>query len=190
VLVDGPSGDPNPPDRPGPANRPGTDADLHTGDGRTPTVTAPEPVRYDAEVTPGEMRHLRYGVGETYLDDPVEIPVTVIVGERGCPTVGTTAAIHGDELNGVKTLQEVADTYTPAELRGTLVCLHVCTVPGYLAQQRYLPIYDQDLTRSFPGTERSNTAERMANVLYRRFVANCDLPLDFHTSTRDRRASR
>ncbi|MFC5365661.1 succinylglutamate desuccinylase/aspartoacylase family protein [Salinirubrum litoreum] len=149
-------------------------------------MTAPEPFRYDAEVQPGEIRHLRYEVGETYLGDPVEIPVTVIVGEHAGPTVGMTAAIHGDELNGVKVLQEVADTYRPAELHGTVVCLHVCNVPGYLAQQRYLPIYDQDLNRSFPGKERSNTAERMANVIYRRFVSNCDLLLDFHTSTRNR----
>ena len=67
-------------------------------------MTAPEPFRYDAEVQPGEVRHLRYEVGETYLGDPVEIPVTVVVGEHAGPTVGMTAAIHGDELNGVKVL--------------------------------------------------------------------------------------
>lgn len=149
-------------------------------------MTEPEPFRYDAEVSPGETRHLRYEVGETYLGDSIEIPVTVMVGERPGPTVGLTAAVHGDELNGVKVLQEVADRYTPAELHGTLVCVHVCNVPGYLAQQRYLPIYDQDLNRSFPGKPTSNTAERMAHVIYSRFVSNCDLLLDFHTSTRNR----
>jgi molybdenum cofactor synthesis domain-containing protein len=71
-----------------------------------------------------------------------------------------TAAIHGDELNGVKVLQEVADRYNPSEIHGTLVWLHVVNVPAYQAQQRYIPIYDQDLNRSFPGRERSNTAER------------------------------
>ena len=145
-----------------------------------------EPFRYDAEVKPGELRHIRYEISETYMGDPVEIPVTVVNGEHPGPTVCMTAALHGDELNGVKVLQEVADAYDPADIHGTLVCIHVCNVPGYLAQQRYIPIYDLDLNRSFPGKEQSNTAERMANVIYNRFVKQCDVGLDFHTSTRNR----
>lgn len=148
--------------------------------------TDPEPFQYDAAVDPGEKRQFRYEVGETYLGDAVEIPVTVINGEHDGPRVVMTAAVHGDELNGVKVLQEVADRYTPGDIHGTIVLLHVVNVPGYQAQQRYLPIYDQDLNRSFPGKERSNTAERMAYHVYDQFVSKCDLGLDFHTSTRNR----
>jgi len=150
------------------------------------TDNEPRPFQFDAAVDPGEKRQIRYEVSETYLGDPVEIPVTVINGTEPGPRVFMTAAIHGDELNGVKVLQEVADRYRPGEIHGTLVLLHVVNVPGYQAQQRYLPIYDQDLNRSFPGKERSNTAERMAHQVYRRFVSQCDLGLDFHTSTRNR----
>ena len=145
-----------------------------------------KPFRYDTEVPPGEKRHLRYEISETYLGDPVEIPVTVINGEYGGPTAFMTAALHGDELNGVKVLQEVAARYDPAHLHGTVVCIHVANVPGYLAQQRYIPIYDLDLNRSFPGRNSSNTAERMANQIYDRFVRPCDFGIDFHTSTRNR----
>ncbi|GGL44649.1 succinate dehydrogenase [Halarchaeum grantii] len=148
--------------------------------------TDPESFQYDAAVDPGEKRQFRYEVGETYLGDAVEIPVTVINGEHDGPHVVMTAAVHGDELNGVKVLQEVADRYTPHEIHGTLVLLHVVNVPGYQAQQRYLPIYDQDLNRSFPGKERSNTAGRMAHHVYQQFISKCDLGLDFHTSTRNR----
>ena len=146
----------------------------------------PEPFRFESEVDPGEKRHLRYEVSETYLGDPVEIPVTILNGESGGPTVFMTAALHGDELNGVKVLQEVADRYDPDEIHGTLVLIHVANVPGYLAQQRYIPIYDQDLNRSFPGRPQSNTAERIANAIYQRFIRPCDYGLDLHTSTRNR----
>ncbi|MBV0923913.1 succinylglutamate desuccinylase/aspartoacylase family protein [Halomicroarcula limicola] len=145
-----------------------------------------ETFRYEGEVRPGETRHVRHEVGETYLGDPIEIPVTIVDGARDGPTVGLTAAVHGDELNGVKVLQEVADRYDPADVHGTLVCLHVVNVPGYIAQTRDIPIYDQDLNRAFPGKPRSNTAERMANNIYETFVSQCDLLLDFHTSTRNR----
>ena len=146
----------------------------------------PDQFRDDAEVRPGAKKHVRYEVSETYLGDPVEIPVTVVNGEHDGPTLCVTAALHGDELNGVKVAQEVADGYDPAELHGTLVVVHVCNVPGYLAQQRYIPIYDLDMNRSFPGKAGANTAERMANAIYDRFVRQCDYVVDLHTSTRNR----
>ncbi|ELZ26593.1 succinylglutamate desuccinylase/aspartoacylase [Halogeometricum pallidum JCM 14848] len=148
-------------------------------------MSDPKPFRYDS-VPPGEKRHLRYEISETYLGDPVEVPVTVINGEHEGPTAFMTAALHGDELNGVKVLQEVAARYDPATLHGTVVCIHVANVPGYLAQQRYIPIYDLDLNRSFPGRNSANTAERMANQIYERFIGPCDVGIDFHTSTRNR----
>ena len=146
----------------------------------------PEPFQYDTEVEPGEKRHLRYEVGESYLGDSIKIPITVINGEHDGKTVFFSAAIHGDELNGVKVVQEIADQYSPKDLHGTLVCLHVCNIPAYEAQQRYTPIYDQDMNRSFPGKERGNTTDRMAYEIYHRFIAQCDFGVDFHTSTRNR----
>ena len=149
-------------------------------------TTEPSPFRFDAEVAPGNKRHLRVEISETYLGDPIEIPVTIINGIEDGPRVFLTAASHGDELNGVKILQETAHKYDPGDIHGTLVCLHVLNIPGYLAQQRYIPIYDQDLNRSFPGKQSSTTAERMANEIWTRFVSQCDFGIDFHTSTRNR----
>ncbi len=137
-------------------------------------------------IQPGERHHFEYSVGESYLGRPVEIPVTIVNGEHPGPSVFLTAAIHGDELNGVKVVQEVADRYDPSQLHGTLVCLHVVNPPAYQAQQRYIPIYDQDLNRAFPGRARSTTAERMAHRVYRGLLAACDLGIDLHTSTRNR----
>ncbi|WP_290817916.1 succinylglutamate desuccinylase/aspartoacylase family protein [Halovivax sp.] len=141
---------------------------------------------FTEDVDPGTKRHVRYPVGETYLGDPVEIPVTIVRGERDGPTIFLSAAVHGDELNGVKVVQEVASRYDPADLHGTLVCLHVVNVPAFYAQQRDVPIYDQDLNRTFPGKKRANTAQRMAHRIYQGFVSECDLGIDFHTSTRNR----
>ncbi len=148
--------------------------------------TDPQPFRYEGEVPPGDKRHVRYAISETYLGDPIEVPVTICNGAHGGPTVFLAAASHGDELNGVKVVQEVARRYDPQELHGTLVCLHVLNVPGYQAQTRYIPIYDLDLNRWFPGRPWGNMAQRMAHEIYHRFVAQCDVGIDFHTSTRNR----
>jgi hypothetical protein len=137
-------------------------------------------------VDPGETANIRYGISETYLGDPVRIPVTIINGERPGPTVFLSAAAHGDELNGIEVVREVAHEWDLADLRGTLVCMPVLNVPGFLAQQRYLPIYDRDLNRSFPGREDSTSAKRMAHRIFTNFVEPCDLGIDLHTSTRGR----
>jgi predicted deacylase len=138
------------------------------------------------KVVPGEQQNLRYGISETYLGDPVRIPVTIVNGEQSGPTVFLSAAAHGDELNGIEVVREVAFEWDLSELAGTIICLPVLNVPGFLTQQRYLPIYDRDLNRSFPGDPESTSAKRMAHAIFRNFIEPCDLGLDFHTSTRGR----
>jgi predicted deacylase len=137
-------------------------------------------------VAPGERRNFRYTVSETYLGDAVRIPVTVINGQREGPTVFLSAAAHGDELNGVEVVREVAHGWDLSGLAGTLVCLPVLNVPGFLYQQRYLPVYDRDLNRSFPGSDSSTGAKRIANRIFTNFIDPCEYGLDFHTSTRGR----
>jgi hypothetical protein len=51
----------------------------------TDDAPRPQSFRYDGEVRSGEKRQLRYEVGETYLGDPVEIPVTIINGDEPGP---------------------------------------------------------------------------------------------------------
>ncbi|WP_232685721.1 succinylglutamate desuccinylase/aspartoacylase family protein [Halobacterium zhouii] len=146
-----------------------------------------EAFTYDGgRVDPGERADIRYSISETYLGDPIRVPVSIVNGEADGPTVFLTAAAHGDELNGIEVVREVAYEWDLADLRGTLVCLPVLNVPGFIAQQRYLPIYDRDLNRSFPGSADSTSAKRMANRLFENFLEPCDVGLDFHTSTRGR----
>ena len=146
-----------------------------------------ETFTYDGgAVAPGETANIRFTVSETYLGDPVRIPVTVVNGERAGPTLCLSAAAHGDELNGIEIVREVAHDWDHPDLRGTIICLPVLNVPGFIAQQRYLPIYDRDLNRSFPGDDSTTSAKRIANRVFENFIEPCDIGLDFHTSTRGR----
>jgi len=150
-------------------------------------MTAADAFTYNGgRVDPGERQNIRFVVSETYLGDPVRIPVTIINGERPGPTAFLSAAAHGDELNGIEVVREVAHEWDLTELAGTIICLPVLNVPGFLAQQRYLPVYDRDLNRSFPGSADSTSAKRMAARIYTNFIDPCDFGLDFHTSTRGR----
>ncbi len=137
-------------------------------------------------VEPGETANVRYSVSETYLGDPVRIPVTIVNGPDPGPTVFLSAALHGDELNGIEVVREVANEWDHDEIAGTVICLPVVNVPAFLAQQRYLPIYERDLNRAFPGSPKGTSARRIAHDIWRNFIEPCDLGVDFHTSTRGR----
>lgn len=137
-------------------------------------------------VAPGETANIRYTISETYLGDPLRVPVTIINGKEPGPTVTLTAATHGDELNGIEVVRTIAQGWDLESLAGTLVCLPVVNVPGFLAQQRYLPILDRDLNRSFPGNPTGTSAQRIAATVFSNFIEPADYALDFHTSTRGR----
>lgn len=137
-------------------------------------------------IEPGDRIHTNYEVSKTYLSEPVSVPVSIINGARDGPTVFLSAALHGDELNGVEVVRHVVDEFDHENLHGTLVCLHVVNVPGFNAQERYIPLDDSDLNRSFPGDPTGSGAERIAASLYQTFIRQCDLGIDFHTSTRGR----
>lgn len=146
-----------------------------------------EPFTYDGgAVAPGETANIRYTVSETYLGDPIRLPVTIINGPEPGPTACLTAASHGDELNGVEVVRTVAQEWDLTDLHGAVICLPVLNVPGFLAQHRYLPILDRDLNRSFPGDETGTSARRIAHRIFRNFIEPSDFLLDFHTSTRGR----
>ena len=138
------------------------------------------------KVDPGQSSTFRYRISETSMGDPVRIPVSIVNGAEPGPTLFLSAAAHGDELNGIEVVREVGLDWDHSTLRGTLILLPVLNVPAFLAQQRYLPIYDRDLNRSFPGDLESTSAKRMAHTIFTNFIEPADLGIDFHTSTRGR----
>ncbi len=146
-----------------------------------------EPFEYDGGcVLPGETQHFKYSISETYLGDTIRIPVSVINGSKSGPTCFLTAASHGDELNGVEVVREVVEEWDHSDICGTIVGIPVMNVPGFLAQERYLPNSDRDLNRSFPGNPDGSDASRVAHEIYTNFIEPCDFGIDFHTSTRGR----
>ena len=69
---------------------------------------------------------------------PVEMPVWVIHGRRPGPRLFISAAIHGDELNGIEIIRRVRARPLTG-LKGTLLLVPVVNVFGLLQHSRYLP---------------------------------------------------
>jgi len=130
-------------------------------------------------VAPGERRGVSLPAGMLHTHVPVEMPVWVINGRRPGPRLFVSAAIHGDELNGIEIIRRIRARALTG-LRGTLLLVPVVNVFGVLHHSRYLPDR-RDLNRSFPGSESGSLAARLAHLFMSEIVDRCTHGIDLHT---------
>ena len=133
-------------------------------------------------IRPGESQKIELPVGRLYTDASVAMPVYVKRGRRTGPTLFISAAVHGDEINGIAIIQRLINSRALNGLRGTLIAVPVVNVYGVINHSRYLPDR-RDLNRSFPGSKKGSLAARMANMFLEEIVAKCDYGIDFHTGS-------
>ncbi|MBS0242710.1 MAG: succinylglutamate desuccinylase/aspartoacylase family protein [Proteobacteria bacterium] len=112
---------------------------------------------------------------------PVTLPVHVIHGPRPGPAMFLSAAIHGDELNGVEIIRRVLRTVQPGNLSGTLLAIPVVNAYGFIGRSRYLPDR-RDLNRAFPGSATGSLAARLAHLFVKEVVQRCSIGIDLHTA--------
>lgn len=108
------------------------------------------------------------------------MPVHVIRSFKDGPVVFLSAAIHGDEINGVEIIKEVMNDLSKVDIVGTVIAVPIVNVFGFNNQSRYLPDR-RDLNRSFPGSAKGSLAARMAHMFVKEIVSKCTHGIDFHT---------
>lgn len=136
-------------------------------------------------IEPGERRDLAPLASESYTGDRASLPMAVINGVEDGPRVFVTAAVHGDELNGIEVCRRLLDTLTPGGLRGSIVVVPIVNVLGVQFGSRYLPDR-RDLNRSFPGSHGGSMAARIARLVTDEVIADSDAGIDLHTAANHR----
>lgn len=133
-------------------------------------------------VPPGSYRRLAWSATELFEGVPVSTPVLVVNGELPGPTLCLTAAIHGDELNGIEMVRRVMHQLNPDKLSGTVIGVPIVNLQGFRRGSRYLPDR-RDLNRYFPGSPTGSAASRIAHSFFREIVLNCSALIDLHTGS-------
>ncbi|MCA8942202.1 MAG: succinylglutamate desuccinylase/aspartoacylase family protein [Planctomycetes bacterium] len=147
--------------------------------------SAPDFVIAGTTVAPGSIEDVEFEVARLPTRTRLTLPVRVVNGRRPGPSLWISAAIHGDELNGIEIARQVLDRIKPNVLRGVVLVAPIVNLHGFLAQSRYLPD-GRDLNRSFPGSSRGSLAARLAHLFMREIVARCEYGIDLHTATNHR----
>ncbi|KAF9108005.1 hypothetical protein BGX27_008516 [Mortierella sp. AM989] len=141
----------------------------------------------DLECLPsGRLTRLWIVLAEDGLGSPIKVPVLIAKGVRPGPTVGLTAALHGNELNGIPlTHRLVLQEIQCQALHGIVVAVPVANVPGYLAQQRGFSD-GTDLNRLMPGKKNGSTSQVYSYNLMTRIIRHFTHLIDLHTASKGR----
>ena len=104
---------------------------------------------------PGTLTRMTWWAGESLYGASIPTPVLVAEGMEEGPTLCMTAAVHGDELNGIEIVRQLMYSVNPSKLRGRLVGVPIVNIQGFERHSRYLPDR-RDLNRFFPGNPRGS----------------------------------
>jgi len=106
-------------------------------------------------IAPGERRTIELPVTDLYTHTSLKMPVQVVRGKKPGPTLFLSAAIHGDEINGVEIVRRVLDYKGLGSIRGTLIAVPIVNV---------------------------SVASRLAHLFVNEIVLKSDCGIDLHTA--------
>ena len=136
-------------------------------------------------IKPGDRVSIDIPLPSFYTHSSVNMPVHVVHGRKPGPVLLVSAAVHGDEINGVEIIRRLLASKSVNRIKGTLIAIPVVNVYGFVSKSRYLPDR-RDLNRSFPGSEKGSMAARLANVVMTEIIPHCTHIIDLHTGAVNR----
>ncbi len=134
-----------------------------------------------ASVAAGTSATIELPISRLSTHTEINLPVRVLHGKKPGPTLFVSAGVHGDEIIGVEIIRRLLGKVRAKTLAGTLICIPVVNVFGFIQHQRYLPDR-RDLNRSFPGAASGSLASQLAHVFTKEIIERSDYGIDLHSA--------
>lgn len=112
----------------------------------------------------------------------ISLPLIIAKGSEPGPTLGMTAAVHGNELNGIPVIHKFIKNINPKELKGIIIAIPVVNVPSFMRKKRRF-IDGTDLNHIMPGKEGGNVSEVYAYRFAEKILPHFDYLIDLHTAS-------
>ncbi len=135
-----------------------------------------------SEVPSGKISRFWVHLVTNGMGMPTYVPIIVAKGEQDGPVLGITAAVHGNELNGISVIQRLFRELDVRSLKGTVVGIPVVNIPSLLANQREF-IDGTDINDIMPGKAKGNMSEVYAYRFVNRIVKEFGYLVDLHTAS-------
>jgi predicted deacylase len=108
--------------------------------------------------------------------------VQIVHGGNPGPTLCLTAAVHGDELNGIEIVRQIMQHLDADELNGTVIGVPIVNLDGFRRASRYVSDR-RDLNRHFPGSRSGSLASRIGYSFFHNVITHCQYLVDVHTGS-------
>lgn len=134
------------------------------------------------KIAPNQIKKYWLKMIDNGLGQPVYIPIIIAKGKTEKPVLGLAAAIHGNELNGIRVIQEVFEELDVDSLNGTIIAvpgLNAISIPLHI--RRYID--EEDLNRNFPGKEKGNRSQHYVWQINEKLLPKFDYLVDMHTAS-------
>ena len=116
---------------------------------------------------------------------PVMLPVIIAKGKKNGKIVGLTAAVHGNELNGIPVIQRLFNEIDLKKMNGTIVGIPIVNVPSYLRKKRRF-VDGTDLNHIMPGKSDGTVSQVYAWRVVNKIIKQFDFLIDLHTASNGR----
>jgi len=133
----------------------------------------------------GQISRYWLKVATNGMGQPIHVPIIVARGNKEGKVLGLTAAVHGNELNGIPVIQRLMKEIDIKELRGTVVGVPVVNVPSFHHKIRRF-IDGTDLNHIMPGKANGTVSQSYAWRIVHRILKEFDYLIDLHTASTGR----
>lgn len=107
-----------------------------------------------------------------------------LVGRPGDgPTVGISAAIHGNENTSAQIVRALWPVLRSAPIEGRVLLLPVANPRAMAVNRRFTPVDELNLNRHFPGSPAGWHTDQLAAAITREFLDRIDVHIDLHAGT-------
>ncbi|UAK25808.1 succinylglutamate desuccinylase/aspartoacylase family protein [Sphingomonas nostoxanthinifaciens] len=107
----------------------------------------------------------------------------LIGGDGDGPTIGISAAMHGDENTGSQAMLELYRRLASIPFSGRLLLLPVANSYAMIGNRRFAPFDNLNLNREFPGNAQGSFTQQLAATITEEFLEKIDVHIDLHTGT-------
>ena len=132
-------------------------------------------------IKPGSSETIDLAVSVLANSTRFDLPVHVMHGPKSGPCFFMSAAVHGDEIQGVEIIRRVLAALRNKPLAGTVLAVPIVNSFGFLTHSRYMPDR-RDLNRGFPGSDRGSLSSLLADLFFSQVVARAQFGVDYHTA--------
>lgn len=139
---------------------------------------------------PAGLHHFYFEAGWYNTGQKIHVPVMVLKGQKNGPKLTLTAAVHGDELNGIQVIHNLFDKLSPEMVSGALIGVPGVNQTGLQANNRHFigssgGGHMVDPNRVFPGAQTGGGAASLyVGAIWDKILRpNTNIAIDLHTQS-------